>query len=82
MKTIVRCGSLFTGQEDEARKGAVLVFDGAGQLLYVGPEASAPRRAKISPPGRWRSAKSSISAPLPGWSRPTRLMRRWENARR
>ncbi len=46
MKTIVRCGSLFTGQEDEARKGAVLIFDGAGQLLYVGPEASAPRRAK------------------------------------
>ena len=46
MKTFVRCGSLFTGQEDEARKGEVLVFDDAGELLYVGPEAKAPRRAK------------------------------------
>jgi imidazolonepropionase-like amidohydrolase len=46
MKTFVRCGSLFTGSEDEARKGEVLVFDDAGELLYVGPEAKAPRRAK------------------------------------
>src|SRR3954451_15029231 len=46
MKTFVRCGSLFTGKEDAARKGEVLVFDDAGELLYVGPEAKAPRRAK------------------------------------
>src|SRR3954462_456801 len=46
MKIFVRCGSLFTGQEDAARKGEVLVFDDAGELLYVGPEAKAPRRAK------------------------------------
>jgi len=46
MKTFVRCGSLFTGQEDAARKGEVLVFDDAGGLLYVGPEAKAPRRAQ------------------------------------
>src|SRR5712691_11273599 len=46
MKTFVRCGSLFTGAEDEARKGGMLVFDGAGRLDYVGPEAAAPRRTK------------------------------------
>src|SRR5262245_6871784 len=46
MKTFVRCGSLFTGREDEPRKGEVLVFDGAGQLLHVGAEANAPRRAE------------------------------------
>src|SRR5882762_7704807 len=46
MKTFVRCGSLFTGDEDEAQKGGMLVFDGAGRLDYVGPEAAAPRRTK------------------------------------
>src|SRR4051812_12541581 len=46
MKIFVRCGSLFTGQEDAARKCEALVFDAAGELLYVGPEAKAPRRAK------------------------------------
>jgi imidazolonepropionase-like amidohydrolase len=46
MKTIVRCGSLFTGQEDEARKGEVLVFDPNGEVLYAGPEDNAPRRGK------------------------------------
>src|SRR6202140_5269554 len=46
MKTFVRCGSLFTGAEDEAQKGGMLVFDGEGRLFYVGPEAAAPRRAK------------------------------------
>ncbi len=46
MKTFVRCGQLFTGQEDEAEKGAVLVHDGAGELLYVGAEPGAPRRGK------------------------------------
>ena len=45
MNTFVRCGSLFTGREDEARSGEVLVFDEEGRLLYVGAEAAAPRRA-------------------------------------
>src|SRR5436309_2591049 len=46
MNTFVRCGSLFTGSEDEAEKNAVLVYDHEGRLTYVGPEAGAPRRAK------------------------------------
>lgn len=46
MKTFVRCGKLFTGREDEARSGEVLVFDGEGRISYVGREADAPRRAK------------------------------------
>src|ERR1700730_1882022 len=46
MNTFVRCGSLFTGKEDEAQKGGALVFDDEGQLLYVGAEAGVPRRAK------------------------------------
>ena len=46
MNTHVRCGSLFTGRDDEALAGAALVFDGDGGILYAGPEAAAPRRAK------------------------------------
>jgi imidazolonepropionase-like amidohydrolase len=46
MNTFVRCGSLFTGTEDEAQQGGALVFDGEGQLLYAGAEAGAPRRGK------------------------------------
>src|ERR1700693_1250310 len=46
MKTFVRCGSLFTGDDDEAQKGAMLVFDGAGRSVYAGAEAAAPRRTK------------------------------------
>jgi imidazolonepropionase-like amidohydrolase len=46
MKTFVRCGQLFTGQEDEAQKNATLVYDGVGSLLYVGAEAGAPKRGK------------------------------------
>src|SRR6266852_2469100 len=46
MKTFVRCGSLFTGDDDDAQKGGMLVFDGEGRLSYVGAEAGAPRRAK------------------------------------
>jgi imidazolonepropionase-like amidohydrolase len=44
MNTFVRCGSLFTGRDDAAQKDAALVYDGAGRLLYAGPEAGAPRR--------------------------------------
>lgn len=46
MKTFVRCGQLFTGNEDEARSGEVLVFDGEGRLSFAGPEAKAPRRGR------------------------------------
>jgi imidazolonepropionase-like amidohydrolase len=46
MNTFVRCGQLFTGREDAARAGEILVFGGDGRFLYVGPEAKAPRRAK------------------------------------
>jgi imidazolonepropionase-like amidohydrolase len=49
MNTFVRCGSLFTGHEDEAQQGGMLVFDGGGRILYAGPEAGAPRRAKADP---------------------------------
>src|SRR5205814_8192953 len=46
MNTFVRCGSLFTGREDEAQPGGMLVFDPDGRLSYAGAEAGAPRRAK------------------------------------
>jgi imidazolonepropionase-like amidohydrolase len=46
MKTFVRCGQLFTGQEDEARSGETLVFDARGVIDYVGPDAAAPRRGR------------------------------------
>ena len=46
MNTFVRCGQLFTGADDEARAGEVLVFDAEGRLGYVGPEAGAPRRGR------------------------------------
>jgi imidazolonepropionase-like amidohydrolase len=44
MKTFVRCGQLFTGREDEALKGAALVYDESGRLTYAGPEKGAPKR--------------------------------------
>jgi len=46
MKTFVRCGQLFTGREDEARPGDVLVFDQRGSIDYAGPETEAPRRTR------------------------------------
>jgi imidazolonepropionase-like amidohydrolase len=49
MNTFVRCGQLFTGREDEAHAGEMLVFGKDGGLVYVGPEAKAPRRAKADP---------------------------------
>lgn len=45
MKTFVRCGTLFTGAEDEPRRGEVLVFGDDGRLAFVGPETAAPSRA-------------------------------------
>lgn len=44
MKTFVRCGTLFTGAEDEPRRGEVLVFGDDGRLAFVGPETAAPAR--------------------------------------
>jgi imidazolonepropionase-like amidohydrolase len=46
MKTFVRCGSLFTGREDDALSGAALVFDDDGGIVYAGPEAGASRRTR------------------------------------
>ena len=46
MKTFVRCGQLFTGQEDEALKNAALVHDEAGRVVYAGPEKGAPKPGK------------------------------------
>src|SRR3984893_9835984 len=46
MRTFVRCGQLFSGREDEARKGETLVFDQQGVIEYAGPEVAAPRRAR------------------------------------
>ena len=45
MKTFVRCGTLFTGAEDEPRRGEVLVIGDDGRLAFVGPEQAAPQRA-------------------------------------
>ena len=46
MKTFVRCGRLFTAQEDEATKNAALVYDEAGRIVYAGPEKGAPKPGK------------------------------------
>src|SRR5437764_8865169 len=46
MRTFVRCGQLFSGREDEARKGEILVFDHEGVIEYAGAEIGAPRRAR------------------------------------
>jgi imidazolonepropionase-like amidohydrolase len=46
MKTFVRCGQLFTGREDEAEKGGVLVFDEEGAIEFAGAAAGAPRRGR------------------------------------
>ena len=32
MKTFVRCGQLFTGREDAARAGEIMVFDERGMM--------------------------------------------------
>ena len=42
MTTLVRCGTLFTGNEDVERKNQALVID-AGRLTYVGPADEAPK---------------------------------------
>lgn len=61
MKTFVRCGQLFTGHEDDAEPAQSLVFDEAGVIAYVGPQAAAPRCA----PGD-RALDYSSSFVMPG----------------
>jgi len=46
MRTFVRCGQLFSGREDDALKGEILVFDHQGIIEYAGAEAGSPRRAR------------------------------------
>ena len=46
MRTFVRCGQLFSGREDDARAGEILLFDQEGVIEYAGAEAVAPRRAR------------------------------------
>lgn len=46
MRTYVRCGELFSGHEDDTRKGEILVFDRQGVIEYAGAEAGSPRRAR------------------------------------
>jgi len=45
MKTHVRCGTLFSAVDQEARSGQTLVFDARGVLEFVGPTAQAPKAA-------------------------------------
>src|SRR5690349_4258226 len=46
MTTFVRCGNLFTGREDEAQAGGMLVFDRDGRIAYAGEEAGTPKRSR------------------------------------
>ena len=45
MTTHVRCGSLFTGNEDTARKAQTLAIDDAGRISWVGATDAAPAPA-------------------------------------
>ncbi len=42
----VRCGTLFTGNEDIAHKSQTVIADDAGRITHVGPSATAPRTEK------------------------------------
>ncbi len=46
MRTFVRCGQLFSGREDDARKGEIFVFDQQGIIEYAGAEAGSPPRTR------------------------------------
>ncbi len=43
MKTHVRCGTLFSASDQEARSGQTLVYDARGVLEFVGPTEQAPK---------------------------------------
>src|SRR5271170_6180773 len=49
MMTLVRCGSLFTARDGQAKRDQTLVFDPAGRLSFVGPTAKAPKPAPGDP---------------------------------
>ncbi len=42
MTTYVRCGALFTGNEDAQRSNQTLAIDEAGRLAWVGATEAAP----------------------------------------
>jgi imidazolonepropionase-like amidohydrolase len=46
MATHVRCGTLFTGNEDGERVRQTLIVDGTGRLAHVGPTDTAPPAAE------------------------------------
>ena len=46
MATYVRCGALFTGNENGERKQQTLVIDDAGRLSHVGATDTAPKPGK------------------------------------
>src|SRR5687768_3525396 len=46
MTTYVRCGALFTGNEDRARSNQTLAIDDAGRLAWVGATEAAPAAGK------------------------------------
>jgi imidazolonepropionase-like amidohydrolase len=45
MTTTVRCGTLFTARDGQAKRDQTLVYDTDGRLSYVGPAAKAPKPA-------------------------------------
>jgi imidazolonepropionase-like amidohydrolase len=45
MTTYVRCGSLFTARDGQAKRDQTLVYDTDGRLSFVGPTAKAPKPA-------------------------------------
>ena len=49
MKTHVRCGTLFSAGDPEARPGQTLVHDERGILEFVGPTEQAPKAAPGEP---------------------------------
>src|SRR5271170_2151486 len=49
MMTLVRCGTLFTALDDQAKRDQTLVYDAAGRLSFVGPTAKAPKPAPGDP---------------------------------
>src|SRR5580698_11534797 len=49
MTTYVRCGTLFTARDDQAKRDQTLVYDAAGRLSFVGPTAKAPKPAPGEP---------------------------------
>src|SRR5579885_796320 len=49
MTTHVRCGTLFTAGDDNAKPKQTLIYDARGVLSFVGPTAEAPKPAADDP---------------------------------